>query len=94
MIESFLKKNWRTLILVLVLLWAWFVFPTPYKFRIVEWNNSSGVDFYRVNRLNGTVEAWYGAQEVWAPFSTRSWLTNQEVRKQLNEQAGYKEDKK
>jgi len=58
-IESLIAKNWRTLALVAVILFAWFVWPTPYKQLPLR----NGIWPQRENRLTKKVEVW---DDVWA----------------------------
>jgi hypothetical protein len=51
-VELFLKDNWRTLVLVGVLLFSLFIWPTQYR----RSTNGNGQVFFRENRITGTIE--------------------------------------
>ena len=78
MIETFLKTNWRTLLLFFVLLWSWLVFPTPF-----EYDSTKDGILFRRNRLTGKVEQWYGSLGggfyLW---NDDNWLAGQKIRKE------------
>jgi len=55
MIESILIKNWRTILLVMVMLFAWFVWPTPYRECPPDKFEEKPI-LIRENRFTGTFE--------------------------------------
>jgi len=61
-LESFLEKNYRTLALIVVLLLAFFVWPTLYKIEIVGPRQSIIV---RQNRITGKIEHRYISGGAW-----------------------------
>ena len=56
MIEIFLKKNWRSVILLAAVLFVWLVWPSPYAY-------SKGKDgsSYRRNRLTDKGESYWSS---------------------------------
>ena len=68
MIESFLKKNWRTVWLVGVILWAFFVWPTPYAVYREKDDNLS-----RMNRFTGKQEDYWSLLARWIPSDAMSF---------------------
>ena len=60
-LEHFLKSNWRTLILVGLLLFSFFVWPTQYR-RSASGN---GQVLYRENRINGSIEKRSVYEDKW-----------------------------
>ena len=71
MVENFLKKNWRTVILGGLCLLGWFVWPTPYIFWIEK--GEKGSDYMRINRFTGKPEAyWYGLGQ-WRSWDRLGW---------------------
>jgi len=68
MIENFLEKNWRTVILIGVILLAWFGWPTPYYYY------QDKAVLYRQSRLTRqeTEMYWYELGQ-WRPNNTASW---------------------
>lgn len=78
MIESFLKRNWRTVYFFAAILFATLVWPTVY----VYWTDKGG-DYMRANRLTGTREVyWYGLGE-WRTWNSEEWFKADEESKKL-----------
>jgi len=73
MIETFLKKNWRTAIFLGVFLFAWFVWPTPYKSWMEKKDNSEYMRYMRVNRFSGNYEAYWFSLGEWRPWDGKGW---------------------
>jgi len=68
MIETFLKKNWRTICLLTAILFSYLVWPTPYAY----WTDKDG-DYMRANRFTGQREVyWYNLGE-WRGNSPEEW---------------------
>ena len=68
MIETFLKKNWRTVIFVGLALFAWFVWPTPYSYW---WDKECHK--YRVNRFTKSEESWWPGLGQWRGTDNESY---------------------
>jgi len=60
MIEIFLKKNWRSVILLAAVLFVWLVWPSPYTYYKGKDNSS-----FRRNRLTEKVESYWGGLGEW-----------------------------
>ena len=61
-LESFLRRNYRTLVFIALLLLAVFVWPTLYKMEITGPRNSTLV---RQNRVTGKIEKKYISGGGW-----------------------------
>jgi hypothetical protein len=71
MIETLILKNWRTLLLVCGLIFALFVWPTPYKPSVYyKFGDSSNwhVEIFRESRITGKIEAWWWKGNRWVPW--------------------------
>lgn len=88
MVEEFIKSNWRTLMVIFLLLFAYLVYPTPFAYWTTY--NNEDMEIYRRNRITGTVEAWYGSlgKGSWAPRGMDSWILNRKARLEKRESAG------
>jgi hypothetical protein len=82
MLEDYLKKNWRSTLFCAAILWAVFIFPTPYRHYSDNQGNS-----YRRNRLNGKIESWYGTLGGYKTCNTENYLAAQKIRKQQEAEA-------
>ena len=72
MIEIFLKNNWRSVILLVTVLLAWFVWPTPYYY-FNDKELGKGLDIYRQNRFTGRQEAYWGGLGQWRYNDVKSF---------------------
>ena len=77
MFENYLKKYWRSTLFFAAILWAVFIFPTPYRHYYDNEGNS-----YRRNRLTGKIESWYGSLGGFKTCNTDNYLAAQKIRKQ------------
>ena len=70
-IEGFIAKNWRTLLVGVGLVFAWLIWPTPYKpavyFKFGDYRDWH-VEIFRESRLTGKVEAWWWNGNRWVPW--------------------------
>ena len=82
MIETFLKNNWRTVTLGGVVVFAWFVWPTPY-----EYFDAKDGSRCRQNRFNQKSEVWWGSLQQWRTDNQASYnqakKESEELRKSL-----------
>ena len=69
MIETFLKRNWRTVILIGVVLFAWFVWPTLYFPPFTREVPNGGEVVLRANRVTGAVEEYWSHDGKWRPWT-------------------------
>lgn len=66
MIEIFLKKNWRTVLLAFALLFAFFVWPTPYScWSEKNAENPKFSNYKRINRFTGERQAYWPSLGQW-----------------------------
>ena len=68
MIEIFLKNNWRSVILLVSVLLAWFVWPTAYYYF-----NGKELELLRQNRFTGRQEAYWGGLGQWRYNDVKSF---------------------
>ena len=73
MIENILQKNWRKLLLVGFILFAWFLWPTPYTPLVIApkpdgWNN-----FIRQSRITGKVYTYRFNDGVWVEVVSKNF---------------------
>lgn len=71
MIESFIEKNWRTILLLGFMLFIWFVWPTPYTPLVLARKPDGWNDFIKENRLTGKVYAYWSQEGIWVEDSQR-----------------------
>jgi hypothetical protein len=45
-----------------VVVFAWFVWPTPFAYYMTQGNQPA---FYRINRINRSVEVWAESSGTW-----------------------------
>jgi hypothetical protein len=61
LLSTLLRKNWKTLLFIGAVLFAWFIWPTPYKqLPLVK-----GVVPQRENRFSKQVERWDLTEKRW-----------------------------
>lgn len=89
--ESIIKNNWRTLLLIAGILTAWLVYPTPYVYWTVDYG--SGADAYRMHRLTRRIDSWYSSLGGWAPWTTESWVSGTKMKQEKEKAAGLSESK-
>jgi len=67
MVEVLLKNNWRTILVVGAILFAWFIWPTPYAtpFGYVTEGSANVV---RYNRLTKGMDCYWWSDGKW-----RTW---------------------
>ena len=65
-LEIILAQNWRSIIFVGVLLFGWFVWPTPYSEPFNYWDNDGG-HLYRQNRLTQGIDSYWSWDGKWMP---------------------------
>jgi hypothetical protein len=68
MLEKFLKNNWRSAIFVGVILFAGFVWPTPYYYY-----RSKDGSLFRQNRITRTTEGYWPALSQWRPDNLEAY---------------------
>jgi len=78
MIESILQKNWRKLLLVGFILFAWFLWPTPYTEMVIRNSSVSkpeSANILRLNRITGAVQIYWIEDGKWRDFTSSSLET-------------------
>ena len=78
MINSFLTNNWRLTVVIGVLLFAWFLWPTVYTQPFAAANSKDSDIVLRMNRITGEVQRFWWKDGKW-----RAW--NEETYKQTKE---------
>ena len=68
MLEKFLKNNWRSAIFVGVILFAGFVWPTPYYY----YRSKDGF-LFRQNRITRTTEGYWAELSQWRPDNLEAY---------------------
>ena len=61
LLTTLLRKNWKTMLFIGAVLFAWFVWPTPYK----QLPLGNGIVPQRENRFSKQVERWNAAEKRW-----------------------------
>ena len=74
MIEIFLKKNWRTVLLAFVTMFAFFVWPTPYRY----WSEKNAENpkysvYKRINRFTGERQVYWSSLGQWRLDSEKGY---------------------
>ena len=88
MIEAFLKNNWRTVILIGVVLFAWFVWPTPYFYWAKKDHR------YRANRFTGAEESRWGGLGQWRKTDWESFQKAKQDDADLKKKLGIEDESK
>jgi hypothetical protein len=89
MLENFLKNNWRSLLLLATILFAWFVWPTPYYYYKGKDNA-----LFRQNRFTGTAESYWGGLGKWKRNDWDSFHKAKQEDDELKKQTGEPVDTK
>lgn len=61
LVESFFKRRWRTVLLVVGFLAGWYVWPTPFK----QLPLANGITPQRENRFTKEIQYWDRYQKRW-----------------------------
>jgi len=75
MIENILQKHWRIFLLVGTILFALFLWPTPYTEMVIRNSSVSkpeSANILRLNRITGTVQIYWIEDGKWRDFTSAS----------------------
>ena len=89
MIEIFLKKNWRSVILLAAVLFVWLVWPSPYSYY--KGKDSSQ---FRRNRLTEKVESYWGGLGGWRYDDWESYTKAKQESESLKKKSVVEDDSK
>jgi len=74
MIENILQKHWRKFLLVGTILFALFLWPTPYTEMVMR-----NAQILRVNRITGAVQIYWIEDGKWRDFTSASLEANKHL---------------
>jgi len=84
MLEKFIEKNWRTITLVGILLFIWFIWPTPYTPLVLARKPDGWNDFIKENRITGKVYSYWSQEGIWLEDAQKERDRLLEKRRQSN----------